>query len=561
MRRALGRADIFVVTSRGSHNGGPFRRLRSVLHDERGIALVLALIVLTLLTAVLTTVVSLTAANARDAQRSNAGIKASALAETGINNALAVINGSYSGSVAYPGDSTLLSPRTTTYPGGSVTWSGTLVSDGATPPVYTWQITSTGAAANPTGVSAASVTRAATAAVPVILPASQQNNSFSTLNWIYSGTDTTFSQSVQVNSPVYTVGNLTLLSSATIAGTAQKLAVGGNLTLSTTQNQIGLTGGSDPRIGEAHIVGKCSVRGNVTLHFCGGSSGATNWDSDNVYATSTSHSLTGLLDHQPSLTCCAPVSGAIAPSSSGTSDMGFWYRNADLGPLKPCTTGSLPFQLDTGDSTINNSVTSTSPINLTPSSGSYSCTNATGQLSWDASAKKLTIKGTIFIDGSATIDSSGYGGSTVFTYSGSATLILSGTFGMKSTKICAVVSGTDCNWTTSAWDPNANALVVVADGDGANGGAQSQTSVQNGDGIGLVTGASFQGALIANKNIQTSQTATEEGPMISVYNQVNSGQIGTLSFPAIAFAPTAATSIANGTLPTGQLQLPRNFGS
>ncbi|MDP9225410.1 MAG: hypothetical protein M3P18_16510, partial [Actinomycetota bacterium] len=259
MRRALGRADMFVVTSRGSHNGGPFRRLRSVLHDERGIALVLALIVLTLLTAVLTTVMSLTAANARDAQRSNAGIKASALAETGINNALAVINGSYSGSVAYPGDSTLLSPRTTAYPGGSVTWSGTLVSDGATPPVYTWQITATGAAANPTGVSAATVTRAATAAVPVILPASQQNNGFSTLNWIYSGTDTTFSQSVNINSPVYTVGNLTLNSSATIAGTAQKLAVGGNLTLSTSQNKIGLTGGSDPRIGEAHIVGNCSV--------------------------------------------------------------------------------------------------------------------------------------------------------------------------------------------------------------------------------------------------------------------------------------------------------------
>jgi hypothetical protein len=533
-----------------------------VLHEESGIALVLSLIVLTLLTSILTTVMFLTAANAGDAQRSNAGLKASALADTGINNALAVINGSYSGSVAYPGDSTLLSSRTTAYPGGSVTWSGTLVSDGATPPVYTWQITSTGAAANPTGVSAATVTRTTTATVPVILPVAQQNNANSPLNWIYSGTDTTFSQSVNVNSPVYSVGNLTLNSSATIAGTAQRLAVGGNLTLSTSQNRIGLTGGSDPRLGEAHVVGKCSVKGNTTLHFCGGSSGATNWDSDNVYATSTSHSLAGLLDHQPSLTCCSPVSGAIAPSAGGTTDMGFWYRNADLGPLKPCTTGSLPFQLDTGDSTINNSVTPTTPINLTPSGGSYTCSTATGQLSWNASTKTLTIKGTIFIDGSATIDSSGYGGSTVFTYSGTATLMLSGTFGMKSSKICAVVSGTDCNWTTSAWDPNANALVVVADGDGANGGAQSQSStVQNGYGIGLVTGASFQGALIANKSIQTSQTATEEGPMISVYNQVDSGQTGTLSFPAINFAPSAATSIANGTLPTGLLQPPRSFGS
>jgi hypothetical protein len=304
------------------------------------------------------------------------------------------------------------------------------------------------------------------------------------------------------------------------------------------------------------------VKGNVILHYCGGSSTGTNWDSDSVYATTTSHSLTGLLDHQPQLTCCAPVTGAILPlGGATTSEMGFWYKNADLGPLSGCTSGSVPFSFDTGDNAINGSATVLSAINLTPSGSSYTCTSKTGELSWNATTKALKIKGTIFIDGSATVDSSGYSGNPVFTYSGTGTLILSGTFAMKSAKLCAVVSGSDCNWTASAWDPNSNALAVVADGDGGGGVAQSQAGIVGvGYGIELVTGSSFQGALMANKSIKTEQTATAEGPMISVYNQVESGQTGNLSFPAINFAPTAAANIANGQSPTGLPLAPRSFG-
>jgi hypothetical protein len=400
-----------------------------------------------------------------------------------------------------------------------------------------------------------------TASLPVILPSSLQSNGTSPLNWIYAGTNINFSQSLQIASPVYAVANLSLTNSSKITGAAGKIGVGGNLTLSTNQNQIGLTGGSDPRIAEAHVVGTCSVKGNVTPHVCGGSLAATNWDSESVFASATSRSLTGLISHSPSLTCCAPATGTIAPAGSATlSDMGFWYKNADLGPGHPCTTGSVPFVFD-GDTTINNSVTPATPINLTPFASSYSCSSSAGTLTWNNSTKKLTIRGTIFIDGSATIDSAGYSGNPVFTYSGTGTIVLSGTFAMKGAKICAVVSGSDCNWSSSAWDPNANALVVVADGDGANGGAQSQSNVvASGEGIEIVNTSSYQGALIANKGILTAQTAAQQGPIISVYNQIDAGQSGTLTFPAITFAPTAATEIANGTIPVGQLLLPRSYG-
>ena len=538
----------------------PARRL---LADERGAALVLALSVLMVMTVSMTTVLTATMANARGAARSNAGQIAYSLAEAGLNNAFGVINANYSGgSVAYPGDSTWLSARTTTYSSGSVTWSGTLNSVSGNSWGYEWDITSTGTARNAAIAGRGNVSRTLTAVVPVIVPPNQTTSGSSPLNWIYSGTDTILGQSVTVKAPVYAAGNLTLTNSAKIAGAAGKLAVGGNLTLSTNQNQVGLTGGLDPRIPEAHVVGLCSVKGNVVLHFCGGSSSATNWDSDFVYATTADRSIAGLLDHTPALTCCAPEGGAILPlGGASTSEMGFWYQNADLGPLDPCTSGSVPFSFDTGDNAINGSANLLAPINITPSGTSYSCTSPTGELSWDASAKNLRIKGTIFIDGSVTVDASGYSGSPVFTYSGSGSIVMSGTFAMKSAKLCAVVSGTDCNWTTSAWDPNSTALAIIADGDGGSGVAQSQGNiVAAGYGVDLVTGSSFQGALMANKSIKSEQNATVEGPMISVYNRVESGQTGNLSFPLINFAPAAATMISTGQLPTGAPLAPRSMG-
>ena len=57
----------------------------------------LAIVTMLVLTIALTTVMFMTAAGARDAHRSNAGQKASALAESGINNALAVLNANYPG--------------------------------------------------------------------------------------------------------------------------------------------------------------------------------------------------------------------------------------------------------------------------------------------------------------------------------------------------------------------------------------------------------------------------------------------------------------------------------
>ena len=66
--------------------------VRNRLGDESGIALVMALGIMLVLVIALTTVITFTAAGARDSHRVNAGQKATALAEAGVNNALAVLH-------------------------------------------------------------------------------------------------------------------------------------------------------------------------------------------------------------------------------------------------------------------------------------------------------------------------------------------------------------------------------------------------------------------------------------------------------------------------------------
>ena len=110
------------------------------------------------------TIVLYASSNARNAEYSADSTGSSAIAEAGINEALAVL--SKASRTAVPGgandrfDSDLLPQTTTTYEGGTATWSGTLAASG------TWTITSTGAVKNPTG-AASDIKRTVTAKVPL----------------------------------------------------------------------------------------------------------------------------------------------------------------------------------------------------------------------------------------------------------------------------------------------------------------------------------------------------------------------------------------------------------
>jgi hypothetical protein len=134
--------------------------------DESGFALVLAVGVMLVLAITTTTVISYTKASSRGASLSSSGQSAYALAEAGINNALAVL-------ATARADTTAMSPQpkyagdedatVTTYQSGTASWGGNFDST-----TGTWTIKSIGRARNPTGPSATSLTRTlwATATIP-----------------------------------------------------------------------------------------------------------------------------------------------------------------------------------------------------------------------------------------------------------------------------------------------------------------------------------------------------------------------------------------------------------
>jgi Tfp pilus assembly protein PilX len=124
-------------------------RLRS---EESGIALIMALGTIVVLSILVVSVIDYSATNSRESSLSSYRQRAYTLAEAGLNDGLSVLEVAQT-----PLFAALLPSHTTTYDGGSVTWSGTL--DQTQPQtacpghIACWIITSTGSVRNPAGGS------------------------------------------------------------------------------------------------------------------------------------------------------------------------------------------------------------------------------------------------------------------------------------------------------------------------------------------------------------------------------------------------------------------------
>jgi hypothetical protein len=204
-----------------------------------------------------------------------------------------------------------------------------------------------------------------------------------------------------------------------------------------------------------------------------------------------------------------------------------WYRNASPGPYFACHTqsGTAPvFDNDQGSpvspdpSKRNASVPGS--FNLTPGT-SYSCQTAGGELSWNASTRVLTMRGTTFIDGNAQVQNG-----ALNTYQGQGSLYLSGTLLVKNSKLCAHVAAGSCD--STGWDPNTTMLVVVANGPGG-------IQVPAGDSVQLVS-STFQGALYGTNAVEIDTTSQAIGPIIG--STVYLGQSTATSFPSVTVAPS-----------------------
>jgi hypothetical protein len=386
--------------------------------------------------------------------------------------------------------------------------------------------------------------------------------------------DQTLANNVSGGSWMYIAGNLCLLQNVGIGNT--KLIVGGNLDLENNAF-VGANTSMSTRA-EAYVGANCRYQKvSMSWHTCSG-----NQDAYNIFSKLTDGSTIAVNHSTPVI---------AAPEA----DFATWYENAIPGPSQSCTSSSgTPPTFDTNYPSRDNSVSSV--FDLTPAS-SYACrvgpganttlssaltaaqttisvpsatgfpttgsfririddenmtvtggqgtttwtvtrgvngtTAAThsagtsvywddattsGEISWNATAKQLTLKGTIFIDGSAKV-------SQTANYNGQATLYLSGTMRFDGS-LCGVPTGSSCVFAN--WNPNSEMLTIVAN---ATGG-----QINTGDSIYLANNQYFQGGLFGTGNVEYSNNASSDGPIMGS-QIILANNVITNSFPNITTVP------------------------
>ena len=421
---------------------------------------------------------------------------ARALAEAGLNNALAVIsNPSNNAMLQSTLPSTEATATTVTYEGGTTKWWGVLSGT-------TWTIYGLGLASNPTGPGTNPLRRLLTASVNVQSSLTQPLNA-QAWNYVYAKNtgqpcDITLANTVTIDASLFIEGNLCLDNTAQVVKATPpdvtNLVVKGNLDLLKSANTVGT---SANRVNEVHVGGSCRYSGGAWKT-------APCTSSENVWANAYG----------------GPSTPTINPP---TADWDGWFANAKPGPKNFCTTSS-GFSTTTFDSQTPATATrntSAPTFQLTPASN-YTCEywesgSLRGRLNWDNTTKTLTVAGVIFFDGNVTISNG-----VVNNYNGQATIYLSGNLTVSgSTQVCGAVAGGNCDFAT--WNPNTEMLVFVA-----NGAGESVT---------LMNSSRFQGGIYGTNTVSIRNSSQVDGPLIGgTFIFENSIQVH--EFPTVTSVPT-----------------------
>jgi hypothetical protein len=482
-----------------------FLRL-SRLRREEGLVLPIALGILAVLSIAVIVVVDSSTSSARSSTRSGGDKVAFALAEAGINNSMAVLNLPSNNAlkqqtlVTCAGDAETTWNRSN-YEGGYVLWCGTFNAAGA----Y-WDVTAIGKVRNASG---SKVIERKIGARVVVTPTTTQPLNNPAWNYLFNkGTDLTcdmtLSNNVGGSSRLYVAGDLCISNNAGV--TSSELIVHGNLSLGNNA-YVGASTSLDTRV-PTHVGGNCQYAGGAwTSPNCGG-----NQDSRMIFSKIVP-------GNTLEVSTTPPVIGVPV------SDFALWYTNAIPGPTsQTCTTLSGTVPVFDNDTTRNNSVSSV--FELTPAT-SYTCLvgpaeTPSGELSWNASTKVLTVSGTIFIDGSLKM-TNGF----LNQYNGQATIYLSGTFyAGNNTKLCGGTSGSECDF--PSWNPNTEMLTITTEGSGGLAGT--------GNGIKMDNNSQFQGALYAVANIEYTNNSRSDGPMVAEH-LIFANNVQNDSFPTITVVP------------------------
>jgi len=555
----------------------PKMRMRQLSSKQDGIAMIMVVGMLAVLTIAGSTMMFYTSSNTKSVGRSKVDETSFSLSEAALNNAMSVLSNPVNNSLdsdVLP--STEATASSMTYENGTAKWYGTLDRAAAV-----WTITALGVYDNPAGPNTAQVRRTLTAKVPITPTLTQPLNNPA---WDYmystatgSDCDQTLNNNVTGNARMYVAGNLCIGNNAGTSISA--LIVAGNLDV-FNQGNVGANTSMSTRV-ETYVGGNC--------RYSVGSWGVCDGDQDarHIYSKLANGTTIGVNHTAPFI---------AAPQA----DFASWYENGIPGPSQPCTTTSgTPPTFDTNYPTRDNSA---GVVDLTPAS-SYVCrvgpgasstlpsainatqttiavasatgfpasafririddelmnvtggfgtttwtvtrgingstaaahvanqtliwdnSNASGELSWNATTKTLSVKGTIYIDGSAKVATG-----VLTTYNGQAAIYLSGTFYLEG-KLCGGVSGASCDF--ASWNPNTEMLMIVANGTGGQ--------VQPADSIQLANNSQFQGGLFGTAKVEFGNNAFTDGPVMGT-EIILSNNVVTNAFPTITTVPVGMPS-------------------
>jgi hypothetical protein len=457
------------------------------------------------------------------------------------------------------------------YGNGSVDWCGTLNRSTAQ-----WYLTAIGNMKNPGRTG--NVTRMLQATVSVVPTLTQPLNNPS-WNYIYAtrtgnSCDQTLSNNVSGGSWMYIAGNLCLSQNVGIGAT--KLIVGGSLDLDNNAS-VGANTSMATRA-EAYVAGSCRYQKvSTSWHTCTGNQDAYNIFSKLSDGSSISVNHSAPVVAPPAADFATWYENAIPGPASSCSTSAGTPPTFDTNYPSRDNSVSTPFDLTPASSytcrvgpgantTVSTAMTAAQTTisvpsatgfpstgtfrirvddeNMTVTAGAGTTTwtvtrgvnstlatthaigaavywddaNTSGEISWNATSKTLTLKGTIFIDGSAKV-------SQTANYNGQATLYLSGTM-LFNGSLCGVPSGSSCVFAN--WNPNTEMLTIVANGTGGQ--------VNTGDSVYFANNQYFQGGLFATGNVEYSNNSLSDRPILGS-QIILANNVVTNSFPNITTVP------------------------
>lgn len=445
---------------------------RRLVRDEGGVALVLALMAMVVLSTLAAGLLVVVSVNHRTSLQSLDAKKAFGIAETG----LAYAEGNVYGAAAAHGTPTT-GQTSFTQDGGSGIYWASVAGDG-----HTWTMYGQG--------TYNGTTRQVSAQADVPSPVTVSNSGV--WNYLYADSTsgscpTTIGGSTTVAVPVLTRGNLCLQSQFSGA----QLEVGGNLVVSGGKGQVGT---STSKIPNLYVAGTCD---GVTA-----GTGVCDGSHSPIYASNATTTL--------------PVNPQMPAVNWPTA-----YSTANPGPGTghACQTGSnVPNPFFDNDTTLNNSLAS---VNLFPATY-YDCVNGSNEIKWCPSvdsthgcstANSLYVNGTFFFDGSLSLS-----GNSSIVYSGTGTLYFTGTISTSGgVHLCGIAN---C---TGAWDTDNAAMVFVA---GCWADSTGSTLVAS-KCVNYGGNAVLQVATYCTTDYFIAGTATNWGPVLANTLQLN-GNMSTL---------------------------------